>query len=304
MSDDAKAPMPNLPPPPTDLPDGLRVVLAPNPSPLTGGGTNTFLLGQEQIAVIDPGPDLPAHRAAILRAAGRGRITHILVTHAHRDHSEGAGTLAAETGAQVLAFGDALAGRSATMQQLAATGQAGGGEGLDHAFRPDRHLTHGERIEADEWSLTALHTPGHAANHLSFQWCDQIFCGDLAMGWSTTLISPPDGDLADYFRSLDQLAALAPARLLPAHGPSIDAPQTRLTELSTHRRARTAQILSALRDAGPSDAATLAALIYDVAPALLPAATRNVFAHLIALANLGVVESDGPLGWNARFHAS
>ncbi|WP_299839764.1 MBL fold metallo-hydrolase [uncultured Paracoccus sp.] len=309
MSQDAKAPpaadaasLPR-PPRPEDLPEGLRLVLAPNPSPLTGPGTNTFLLGTDEIAVIDPGPDLPAHRAAILAAAGRGRITHIFVTHAHRDHSEGVPALAEATGAEVLGFGDALAGRSAVMQRLAAEGGAGGGEGLDLSFRPDRQLADGETITRDEWSLTAHHTPGHAGNHLCFAWGDVTFSGDVVMGWSTTLISPPDGDLADYFRSLDRLTALAPARLFPAHGPAIDAPLPRLAELAAHRRQRTAQILAALRDGAPADAATLAARIYDVPPQLLPAATRNVFAHLVALSTLGAARPEGEITWQTRFSA-
>ncbi|MFV0300920.1 MAG: MBL fold metallo-hydrolase [Paracoccus sp. (in: a-proteobacteria)] len=313
MSQDAKAPpaaqtaapatgLPQ-PPRPGDLPEGLRLILAPNPSPLTGPGTNTFLLGREEIAVIDPGPDLAAHREAILAAAGRGRITHIFVTHAHRDHSEGVPALAAATGAQVLGFGGALAGRSPIMQRLAAEGGAGGGEGLDMSFRPDRQLADGETVDGAEWSLTAHHTPGHAGNHLSFEWGEATFSGDVVMGWSTTLISPPDGDLADYFRSLDRLTALAPALLFPAHGPAIETPLPRLAELAAHRRARTAQILSALRDGAPSDAAALATRIYDVPAHLLPAATRNVFAHLIALTTLGAARPEGEITWQTRFSA-
>ena len=306
MSQDAKPPTASQPLPPRaeDLPQGVRLVLAPNPSALTGPGTNTFLLGTEEIAVIDPGPDHPGHRAAILAAAGRGRITHILVTHAHRDHSEGVPALAQATGAQVLGFGDALAGRSAVMQRLAAGGGAGGGEGLDMTFRPDRELSDGETVANGEWRLTAHHTPGHAGNHLSFQWGDVTFSGDVVMGWSTTLISPPDGDLADYFRSLDRLTALAPSRLLPAHGPAIEAPLPRLADLAAHRRERTAQILAALRDGAPSDAATLAGRIYDVPPQLLPAASRNVFAHLVALTTLGAARPEGEITWQTRFSAA
>ncbi|AUH34681.1 MBL fold metallo-hydrolase [Paracoccus tegillarcae] len=299
MTRDAKA----LPQPPDDLPKGLRLVLAPNPSPLTGPGTNTFLIGENQIAVIDPGPDIPEHRAAILAAAEAGRISHILVTHAHRDHSEGAAALAAQTGAPVLAFGDALAGRSPIMQRLAGHGGAGGGEGLDLSFRPDITLADGEEIATDDWRLTALHTPGHAGNHLSFAWEDLVFCGDIVMGWSSTLISPPDGDLADYMRSLERLADLAPRRIFPAHGPAIENPQQRLFELAQHRRDRTAQILTALRDTAPSDAASLAARIYDVPPALMPAATRNVFAHLVALNNLGAVRTAEEPTWHSLFAA-
>lgn len=266
--------------------DPLRI-LAPNPSPLTGPGTTTFLLGQDQVAVIDPGPDDPGHLAAIL-GAGQGRISHILVTHAHLDHSAGARGLSQMTGAPVLAFGDALAGRSPMMRRLAAAGATGGGEGLDLGFAPDIVLRDGQAIEGADWRLTALHTPGHSGGHLSFLWGDQVFCGDLVMAWSSTIISPPDGDLADYLRSLDRLADMQPRRLLPAHGAAIEDPLPRLSDLAAHRRQRTAQILSALRD-GPADAATLAVRIYDVAPVLLPAAARNVLAHLLALTDLGAV---------------
>ena len=172
-------------------PEALRVITADNPSPLTGPGTNTFLLGRASIAVIDPGPDLPAHRAAILAAAGPGRISHILVTHAHLDHSGGARALAQATGAPILGFGPPEAGRSALMQRLARDGGLEGGEGLDHGFNPDIRLTDGQSVETDEWVLTALHTPGHFAGHLSFQWGNQILCGDVVMGWATTVISPP-----------------------------------------------------------------------------------------------------------------
>ncbi|NHF74968.1 MBL fold metallo-hydrolase [Paracoccus xiamenensis] len=265
----------------------LQTILAPNPSPLTGPGTNTFLLGEDDLVVIDPGPAIDSHIQAIL-AAGAGKIRQILVTHAHLDHSAGAAALAAATGAPVLAFGDADAGRSPLMQTLADT--AGGGEGRDTAFRPDRLLRDGDRIEGAGWSLTAVHTPGHMGNHLSFLWDDQLFCGDVILGWSSTLISPPDGDLLDYFRSLDRIEALRPARLIPAHGAPVDTPAVRIAELRHHRRDRTAQIIAALRE-GPAGAADLARRIYDVPPMLLPAATRNVLAHLIALHQLGAVET-------------
>ncbi len=269
----------------------LQTILAPNPSPLTGPGTNTFLLGRDGIAVIDPGPAIDSHIAAIL-AAGAGRITHILVTHAHLDHSEAAAALARATGAPVLAYGDADAGRSALMQALAQT--AGGGEGRDTAFRPDRLLRDGDRIEGAGWTLSALHTPGHMGNHLSFLWGDTLFCGDVILGWSSTLISPPDGDLLDYFRSLDRIEALGPARLLPAHGDAVAAPGPRIAALRAHRQDRTAQILAALRD-GPANAADLARRIYDVPAPLMPAAARNVLAHLIALTQLGAATTAAPI---------
>ncbi|MFG6084096.1 MBL fold metallo-hydrolase [Paracoccus litorisediminis] len=285
----------------THAPKALQTITAANPSPLTGPGTNSFLLGRDQIAVIDPGPDLPAHRAAILAAAAGGRITHILVTHAHLDHSQGAHALAQATGAPIFGFGPAEAGRSQIMQRLAQDGALAGGEGIDRDFTPDILLGDGERLETPEWSLTALHTPGHFAGHLSFQWQDEIFCGDVVMGWSSTLISPPDGDLAEYYRALARLDAAGAARLRPAHGDPIDNPAARIAELLAHRQLRTRQILQALAD-GPANAAELAARIYDIPPALQPAATRNVLAHLIALTEEGQLRPENALTHDARFH--
>lgn len=269
----------------------VRVVRAPNPSAMTGPGTNSFLIGEEEVAVIDPGPDDPAHIQAILDTA-EGRISHILVTHAHLDHSAGVRRLAQATGAPVFAFGTAESGRSPTMERLAATGLVAGSEGLDPAFAPDILLRHGEVLQSIDWTIEALHTPGHIGGHLSFRLGDAIFCGDLVMGWSTTLISPPDGDLVDFLRSLELLARLDPRILFPAHGDPVSEPLPRLAELAAHRRARSAQIMAAL-DRSPLTAHELAARIYDIPPALMPAAERNVLAHLLALWDLGAVASEG-----------
>ena len=276
----------------------VRVVLAPNPSAMTGPGTNSFLIGEREVAVIDPGPDDPTHIQAILDMA-EGRISHILVTHAHLDHTAGVARLAQATRAPVFAFGPADSGRSPTMARLAATG-LNGGEGADTGFRPDIELRHGEELRSSDWTLQALHTPGHMGGHLSFRLGDAIFCGDLVMGWSTSIISPPEGDLVDYFRSLDLLARLAPRVLYPAHGDPITAPLPRLEELAAHRRLRSAQILDAL-DAGPGTAAELAARIYTIPAHLMPAAERNVLAHLLALADLGAVTGDGPVRADLRW---
>ena len=280
----------------TEIP--VRVVTAANPSPLTGPGTNSFLIGRGSVAVVDPGPDLPGHVEAILAAAGTGRITHILVTHPHLDHSGAVPRLAAATGAPVLAFGPPDAGRSPMMDRLAASGQLASTEGIDHGFRPDVSLSDGAVVESDEWRIEALHTPGHMGCHLSFALGDRILCGDVVMDWTTTLISPPDGDVADYLRALDRLWARGARTLLPAHGGAVRDPAARLADLAAHRRARTAQILAAL-DRGPGRAADLAARIYDIAPALLPAATRNVLAHLVALADLGAVSADPQIAAHA-----
>ena len=266
------------------LAPGLRRVLAPNPSPMTFRGTNSYLLGMRGIAVIDPGPDDPAHLQALLGALEPDQhVSHILVTHAHLDHSPLARALARETGAPVLGFGPAEAGRSAVMQGLAEGGLMGGGEGVDSAFRPDHALADGAMIAGDGWQIEALHTPGHMANHLSFAWGDVLFSGDLVMGWATSLVSPPDGDLTAFMDSLERLQERDWSVFHAGHGAPVDDPAERLDALVAHRRGREAEILSALADA-PATARTLAERIYtDVAPALLPAATRNVLAHLIDL---------------------
>jgi glyoxylase-like metal-dependent hydrolase (beta-lactamase superfamily II) len=284
------------------LEPGLRRILAPNPSPMTFRGTNTYLLGTRDLAVIDPGPDDPRHLAAILAALGPGqRISHILVTHAHLDHAPLSRALAQATGAPVLAFGDARAGRSAGMAQLAARGLAGGGEGVDAAFVPDIALADGAAVSGDGWQVTALHTPGHFGNHLSFLWGDAVFSGDLVMGWATSLVSPPDGDLTDFMASCARLAAL-PLRVAHAgHGAPIPDPTARLRWLIAHRQSREAEILAALAD-GPATADALARRIYtSTPPALIPAATRNVFAHLIDLHGKSQVSAHPVLAADARF---
>lgn len=276
----------------------LKVVLAPNPSALTGPGTNTYLLGHEARVVIDPGPDDPAHLQAVVQAAD-GRIAMILVTHAHRDHSAGAARLSGLTGAPVLAYGGALQGRSARMQALADE-TVGGGEGLDMDFTPDRVLADGVVIDTPAGPIEALHTPGHAGSHLCFRWGKAMFCGDIVLGWTSTLISPPDGDLLDYLRSMARIARAGSEILHPGHGAPITAPTARIAELLAHRRQRTAQILSALH-ASPDSAAGLARRLYDVPPALMVAAERNVLAHLIALHDIGAIDCKGELSSSSRF---
>ncbi|WP_353472481.1 MBL fold metallo-hydrolase [Salipiger sp. H15] len=284
------------------LAPGLRRILAPNPSPMTYRGTNTYVLGTRDLAVIDPGPRSQAHLEAILAAVGPGqRVSHILVTHAHLDHSPLARPLADATGAPVLAFGDARAGRSALMRELAETGLAGGGEGVDAEFSPDTELPDGAVVEGDGWRLEALHTPGHFGNHLSFAWGEQLFSGDLVMGWASSLVSPPDGDLGAFMDSLERLRTRRWSRLHPGHGAPVEDAAARINALLAHRRAREAAILEALA-AGPGDAASLAAAIYrDTDPALMPAAARNVLAHLIDLTQRKLVIPLGNLEKTAVF---
>ncbi len=284
-----------------DLGDGIARVLAPNPSPMTFWGTNSYLLGDRSVAVIDPGPSSPAHFEALLRAIGGRKVSHILVTHSHVDHSPLARPLAKATGAPVLAFGDSRAGRSPAMDQLAAQGLAGGGEGVDPDFAPDILLADGGVVEGDEWTLEAFHTPGHFGNHLCLRHGNDLFSGDHVMGWASSLVSPPDGDLTDFMASTQRLTKIGAARALPGHGDPVEALDARLRWLIGHRLSREAQILDALA-AGPATCEALTAVIYtDVAPALLPAAARNVFAHLVDLAGRGAVAATPELSVNATF---
>ena len=216
------------------MPQQIRLIRADNPSPLTGTGTNTWLLGQGEVTLIDPGPDLDSHLAAILALTRDERITRILVTHAHLDHSALTRRLVAATGAEVLAFGPANSGRSATMTALAAEGLTST-EGADTSFAPDRTLRDGERLPLGDTTIEALHLPGHMGCHLGFAVGETLFSGDHVMAWSTSLVSPPDGDMADYMASLRRLAARRWSRMLPGHGPAIEDPSARLTYLIDHR---------------------------------------------------------------------
>jgi glyoxylase-like metal-dependent hydrolase (beta-lactamase superfamily II) len=271
----------------------VRLVRAANTGPLTGTGTNTWIVGRGDVAVIDPGPADDAHLSAIMAALAPGeRISHILVTHTHLDHSALVPALAARTGAITAGFGSATTGRSPRMQMLAALGLGHGGEGIDQRFVPDLALTDGDCLAGDSWHLQAIHTPGHAASHLCFAAGAHLFSGDHVMGWSSSLISPPDGDMADYMRALEKLAQTPWHRALPGHGPVITAPQDRIAALKQHRINRETALLAALC-AGPMRLHALTAAVYtDVAPSLQPAASRNVLAHVIDLHDRNLISCD------------
>ena len=284
--------------------EGVRRITAPNPGPMTHTGTQTYLVGTGAVALVDPGPADARHAAAIRAALRPGeRICHILVTHAHLDHTPLARPLAADLGIAVHAFGDARAGRSDAMRALAEAGaHLGGGEGVDAAFDPDEVLADGDVLTGGDWSLEAWHTPGHMANHLSFVWREGGvgFSGDHVMDWATTLVSPPDGDLTAFMASLRGMQGrVGGLMLLPGHGAPVRDAEARVAELIAHREGREAQILAALA-AGPARVAALTEAIYtEVAPMLLPAAARNVFAHLIDLHGRGLVETEGLPGADA-----
>jgi glyoxylase-like metal-dependent hydrolase (beta-lactamase superfamily II) len=278
---------------------------------MTWHGTNTYILGPaagpdagaQEVAVIDPGPAQDAHLEAILAALAPGaRVGAILVTHSHLDHSPLARPLARETGAPILAAGPSHWGRSPTMRALAATGTLGGGEGVDEGFAPDRQIAGGDMIRGGWGEIEVVATPGHMANHLAFAWRGALFSGDIVMGWSTSLVSPPDGDMGAFMASLARLEARADRIYYPGHGDPVKDPAARVRELARHRQSRERQIRAALGEAGQATPAQLAARIYrDLDPRLLPAAERNVLAHLIDLTERNLVTCTGRLGADTAF---
>lgn len=255
---------------------------APNPGPFTGEGTNSWLLGDQTLVLIDPGPALPAHEAALIAAIGGRKVAAVLVTHAHRDHCDLAPALARRLGAPILA---------AALPHGGPAPQGPPGTEVDGDFRPDQALQDGQELRFGDLQLTALHTPGHLGGHFCFALGDVLFSGDHVMGWSTSVVFPPEGDMAAYRASLARLAQRTWARMLPGHGAEITDPGARLTELLTHRARREAQILAALAR-GPAHPQEIARLLYpDLPPGLRSAAEANVLAHLLELQSRGQVEA-------------
>jgi glyoxylase-like metal-dependent hydrolase (beta-lactamase superfamily II) len=274
------------------LAPGLRRIVARNPSPFTFKGTGTYVVGAGAVAVIDPGPDLSEHVEALLKGLGSERVTHILVTHTHRDHSPAARALQAATGAPTYGYGPHAGGRRPRRKPGEATVEEGG----DWDFVPDVALRDGDRIAGTGWTLAAVHTPGHTSNHLCFAWEEQgiLFSGDHVMGWSTSVIAPPDGDMAAYMASLDKLLERSDKLYWPTHGPAIDEPQRHVRAFIAHRRERETGILQCLH-AGIGDIDGIVARLYrGLDPRLRRAAGRSVEAHLLDLIGRGIVIRDGP----------
>ncbi len=280
----------------------VRRVVAPNPGPFTFTGTGTYLVGRGRVAVIDPGPDLPAHVDAILAATAGETITRILVTHTHRDHSAAAARLAAATGAPTCGYGPHGSGRKRRDGDAPDDDTALVEEGADRDFVPDITLRDGDLIADEGWRLEALWTPGHTSNHLCFALDAEraLFTGDHVMGWSTSVIVPPDGDMAAYLAALERLHRRDDAILWPTHGPPIRAPRRFLDALIAHRHAREAAIEAAVR-AGRSRLAEIVSAVYaDTPKALHEAAACSVLAHLIHLAERGRLRIDGAIGPRVR----
>ena len=264
---------------------GIRRIVANNPGPFTFRGTGTYVVGTGEVAVIDPGPDMHEHVEALLAGLKGEKITHILVTHTHRDHSPAAAAVKAATGAPTYGFGPHAGGRR---------GEAAVEEGGDWDFAPDVVIKDGDEMAGQGWRFEAVHTPGHTSNHLCFALPDQgiLFSGDHVMGWSTSVIAPPDGDMAAYMASLYKLLGRHDAVYWPTHGPAITEPKEHVRAFIAHRREREAGVVACLEAGVGHIDAMVERLYVGLNPNLRRAAGRSVLAHLIDLIDRGVAISD------------
>lgn len=259
----------------------VRRVLAPNPSAFTFTGTQTYIVGQGEVAIIDPGPADPAHIEGIIAATAGERITAIICTHTHRDHSPAAAPLKAATGAQIIGCAPL------TLEDDGPRADAA----FDATYGPDRVLNESERLAGSGWTLEVVATPGHTSNHLCYHLVEEnaLFTGDHVMGWSTTVVSPPDGNMADYMHSLDKLIARTDAVYYPAHGEPVTKPQQFVRRLAGHRKQRERQILRMLETGEGVIAEMVPKMYAGIDERLYGAAGRSVLAHLIDLRDRNMV---------------
>lgn len=265
------------------LEPGIARLLAHNPSAFTYYGTQTYLVGEQELAVIDPGPDLPEHLDALEEGIGGRSVAAIMCTHTHRDHSPAAAPLAERIGAPIVGCAPL------SLETVGPRADAS----FDGDYAPDRVLADGESIDIDGAALTAVATPGHTSNHLCFAYGDALFTGDHVMGWSTTVVVPPDGDMAAYMQSLDKLRQRDDRTYYPAHGPAVNKPQRYVRHLMGHRMQREKQILDLVR-ARPRPISDIVTNAYPgLDPRLVAAAGGSVLAHLVDLERRGLVEHQG-----------
>jgi glyoxylase-like metal-dependent hydrolase (beta-lactamase superfamily II) len=269
----------------------IRRVLCDNPGPFTHKGTVTYIIGTGRVAILDPGPDDPAHVAAVLEAVKGEQVEAILVTHTHRDHSPATPAIKTATGAPVYAEGPHRAARALTLGETNPLDASG-----DRDFVPDVALADGAVVSGPGWTVEAVFTPGHTANHMAFALKeeDALFSGDHVMAWSTTIVAPPDGAMGDYMASLDKLRAREERIFWPGHGGPVREPAKFMRALAHHRRLREAAILKRI-EAGDREIPDIVAAIYEgLDPRLKGAAGLSVFAHLEDLVARGLVATDGP----------
>jgi len=272
-----------------ELGPGIARVLAHNPSAFTFTGTQTYLIGERELAVIDPGPDLPHHLDALEQAIGGRPVVAIMCTHTHRDHSPAAAALAELTGAPIVGCAPLA---------LEAVGERADAS-FDFDYRPDRVFEDQDTFEVDGEPLTAVATPGHTSNHLCFAYRDALFSGDHVMGWSTTVVVPPDGDMAAYMQSLDKLRRREDRIYYPAHGPAVTNPGQYVRHLLGHRMQREKQILRLVKEQARDIRDIVANAYPGLDPRLVAAAGGSVLAHLLDLQRRGLVEQQQDL-WTAR----
>jgi glyoxylase-like metal-dependent hydrolase (beta-lactamase superfamily II) len=271
-----------------DLEPGIARVLAHNPSAFTYYGTQTYLIGGNEVAVIDPGPEAPEHLEALESAIGGRRVAAIMCTHTHRDHSPAARPLAERTGAPVIGCAPLA------LETVGPRADAS----FDGDYAPDRVLGDGEAIQINGDNVTAVATPGHTSNHLCFSYRGALFSGDHVMGWSTTVVFPPDGDMADYMASLDKLRKRDERIYYPAHGPAVTNPQQYLRHLAGHRLQREKQILRLVREQARDIPDIVSNAYPGLDPRLTAAAGGSVLAHLLDLERRGLVEQQQDI-WKA-----
>ena len=277
----------------------IRRVVARNPSPFTFKGTGTYIVGRGQVAVIDPGPALAEHVDALRNALRGETVTHIVVTHTHIDHSPAAAALKHATGAKTYGYGPHGSGRAEDRTGVGGHTEEGG----DHDFHPDVAIREGDAVTGPGWRLTAVETPGHTSNHICFALAEEkaLFSGDHVMGWSTSVIAPPDGDMAAYMRSLNKLLKREDAVYWPTHGPSIPDPKPFVRAFIAHRHERSDAILQRLAAGDETIPAIVDRVYIGLDPRLKGAAARSVLAHLVELTEAGKVGCDGPPTLGARY---
>jgi glyoxylase-like metal-dependent hydrolase (beta-lactamase superfamily II) len=275
----------------------VRRLVANNPSPFTFTGTCSYVVGEQELAIIDPGPIDEAHIAALMQAVGGAKVAHVVVTHTHRDHSPAAALIKAATGAHIV-------GARPYQARPGFTGQFKGLDAShDLAYAPDIVLEDGALVEGRGYTLETIATPGHAANHLVFALREEnaLFSGDHVMAWSTSIVAPPDGSMGDYMASLDKLRGRGETIFWPGHGGPVREPQRWMRALAHHRRQREASILTRI-EAGDATVAEIVAKVYEnLNPALVGAARLSTLAHLDDLVARGLVAMDGEFGQSARF---
>ena len=267
-----------------ELQDGLMRLIAPNPSPMTSTGTNTYILGRKELLIIDPGPNSEAHLRNIMEVIpDNTKVTHILITHSHLDHSGLAPKLSKILNAPTLAFGTALDGLSNDMKRICKMGLTFETFGIDTEFVPDHFLEDKEKISSREWEVVAHHTPGHLSNHICYQYLDKLFTGDHIMEWSTSVISPPEGDVSQFINSCEKIYNLHCEKFYPGHGIPVENPSGRIAELIEHRKKREIEILNFLKNRDATISQITRNIYFNIDQNLLSVASRNVKAHLVDL---------------------